>query len=150
MTGTPRTPLHYQEHVAGLAEHSDLDTVRTYLVRGAERQGDRRRYFADVSACCTPFRKPYWKDLAPLPNDALLLGSDFPTPVFELSADLEHNLRDLRAAIEGEPERLIVPEANLLDVNRAELERAFPAHPVLTNLSALLASLRPVSAGGSA
>ena len=131
--------------LAGVLEHSDFDVVRAYLARGSEREGDRRRYFADISACCTPFRKPYFKDLAALPEDALLFGSDFPTPIFELSADLEHNLADLRAAIEGEAERLIVPEGNLLDVNRAELGRAFPGHPMFTNLGALLASLK---AGG--
>jgi len=133
--------------LAGVLEHSDLDIVRGYLARRGEREGDRRRYFADVSACCTPFRKPYFKDLAALPEDALLFGSDFPTPVLELSADLKHNLTDLRAAIEGEPERLIVPEGNLLDVNRAELERAFPGHLMFTNFGKLLTS-PPVSGGG--
>jgi hypothetical protein len=68
-------------------------------------------------------------------------GSDFPTPVFELSADIEHNLAALRAAIEGKPEQLIVPEGNHLDVNRAELERAFPGHQMFMNLGVLLASL---------
>ncbi|MGD1148420.1 MAG: hypothetical protein ABR961_10780 [Thermoanaerobaculaceae bacterium] len=134
--------------LAGVLEHSDFNVVRGYLARGSERAGDRRRYFADVSACCTPFRKPYFKDLAALPKDALLFGSDFPTPVFELSTDLKHNLADLRAAIEGEPERLIVPEGNLLDVNRAELERAFPGHPIFTNLGALVASPTASGKGG--
>ncbi|HVN75418.1 MAG TPA: hypothetical protein VMT19_03810 [Thermoanaerobaculaceae bacterium] len=123
--------------LAGALEHSDFDVVQSYLKRGSEREGDRRRYFADISACCTPFRKPYFKQIAALPRDALLLGSDFPTPIFELSADLKHNLADLRAAMEGEPERLIVPEGNLLDVNRAEHERAFSGHPMFTNLGEL-------------
>jgi len=48
-----------------------------------------------------------------------------------------------RAAIEGESERPIVPEGNLLDVNRAEPERAFPTPPMFTNFGALLASLAP-------
>lgn len=127
--------------LAGVLEHSDFDVVRGYLIRGSEREGDRRRYFADLSACCTPFRKPYFKDLAALPAEALLFGSDFPTPVFELSANLKHNLADVRAAIEDEPERLIVPEGNLLDVNRTELARVFPGHPMFTNLGALLPGL---------
>ena len=76
-------------------------------------------------------------------DPALVAG--FITTPLEASADLEHNLADLRAAIEGEAERLIVPEGNLLDVNRAELGRAFPGHPMFTNLGALLASLK---AGG--
>jgi len=143
-------PYYFSGRLAGVLEHSDLDVVRGYLARGSERQGDRRRYFADVSACCTPFRKPYFEDLAALPKDALLFASDFPTPVFELSTNLKHNLDDLRAAIVGEPERLIVPEGNLLDVNRAELERAFAGHPMFTNFAALLADQRPANAGGNA
>jgi hypothetical protein len=143
-------PYYFSGRLAGVFEHTDFDVVRGYLARGSERAGDRRRYFADVSACCTPFRKPYFEDLAALPKDALLFGSDFPTPVFELSANLKHNLDDLRAAVDGKPERLIVPEGNLLDVNRAELERAFPAHPMFTNFAALLTGQKPARGGGSA
>jgi len=142
-------PYYFSGRLAGVFEHSDFDVVRGYLARGSERPDDGRRYFADVSACCTPFRKPNFKQLAALPKDALLFGSDFPTPVFELSANLKHHLDDLRAAIVSEPERLIVPEGNLLDVNRAELERAFPGHPMFTNFAALLASLAPATPGGN-
>jgi hypothetical protein len=133
-------PYFVSGWLAGVLEHSDFEVVRAYLTRAAERAGNRRRYFSDVSSCCTPFRKPYFGQIAALPADALLFGSDFPTPVFQLSADLKQNLADLRAAIEGEPERLIVPEGNLLDVNRAELARAFPGHAMFTNFGALLAS----------
>jgi hypothetical protein len=141
-------PYYFSGRLAGVFEHSDFDVVRGHLTRGSEREGDRRRYFADVSACCTPFRKPYFEAVAALPKDALLFGSDFPTPVFELSANLKHSLDNLRAAIDSEPERLIVPQGNLLDVNRAQLERAFPGHPMFTNLAALLGDHRPARAEG--
>jgi hypothetical protein len=143
-------PYYFSGRLASVFEHSDLGVVRGYLTRRSERRGDRRRYFADVSASRTPFRKPFFKQLAALPKDALLFGSDFPRPVFELSANLKHNLDGLRAAIDGEPERLIVPEGNLLDINRAELECAFPTHPMFTNFAALLADQKPAGGGGNA
>jgi hypothetical protein len=120
------------------AEHSDLDAVRRYLERHRGSDGIRGKCLADVSAVVTPFRKSYFGELRKLPPNSLLAASDFPVPVFELSADLKENLEDLRAILEGEFERIIIPEGNLLDVNWRELQHAFPGHPMFETGGALL------------
>jgi hypothetical protein len=129
-----------------LLEHSDLKVVRDYLEEyhpGANKKGTT---YADVSACATPFRRTYFKqikrlpaDALPfrrtyfkqikrLPADALLTGSDFPTPVFELSADLKEVWTDFRAVMAGQLDRVFIPQDNLLDVNYRELSNAFQGH----------------------
>jgi hypothetical protein len=121
----------------GWAEHSDFGRVGEYLEQNARLGPGGGRYLADVSACCTPFRQGYFGEIARLPAESLLFGSDFPTPVFELSADLAEVWRDFRAVLEGDLTRLFVPQDNLLDVNLRELRRAFPGHPMFTNFGRL-------------
>ena len=77
-----------------MLEHSDFDVVKSYLQRYHPDAGKKGRCYADVSACATPFRQSSFPEIRDLPPSALLFGSDFPTPVFELSADLKENLRD--------------------------------------------------------
>ncbi|MFC2026007.1 hypothetical protein ACFLUC_02305 [Chloroflexota bacterium] len=67
-----------------------------------------------------------------------MFGSDFPTPVFELSADIDENKEDLLAVFNGQLDRVIIPEENLVDVNLAELQHFFPGHPMFTNFNSLL------------
>ncbi|MEP0775084.1 MAG: amidohydrolase family protein [Acidobacteriota bacterium] len=121
-----------------LFEHSDYKVVADFLRRYPVRECGRGSCFADVSACCTPFRRPMFRDIAALPADAVLFGSDFPTPVFELSADPAENLEDLKAVLAGRPKRVIIPEGNLVDVNFRELFLSFPGHPMFTNFSRFL------------
>jgi hypothetical protein len=116
-------------------EHSDFDVVRSLLESNKPGRG---AFYADVSACCTPFRQRYFDKLRHLPEEYVLFGSDFPVPVFELSADLEENMRDLRAALEGNVDRLVIPQDNLLDVNYRELHREFPGHKMFSNFAGLL------------
>jgi hypothetical protein len=71
--------------------------------------------------------------VAKLPEESLLFGSDFPTPVFELSAGLKEAWRDFRAVLRGDLGRIIIPQDNLLDVNYRELRNAFPGHSMFTN-----------------
>ena len=94
--------------------------------------------YADVSAFCTPSRQLYFKDVANLPPDLLVYGSDFPTPVFEINADHKENLEDMRAVFEGKIERIIIPEENLLDAHLTILESYFPGHPMFTTFSKML------------
>jgi predicted TIM-barrel fold metal-dependent hydrolase len=119
-------------------EHSELRTIRRYLkhyrARGGEGKG---RCYADVSALMTPFRRSYFSAIRRLPRESLLFGSDFPTPVFELSAGIGENLQDLRAIVEGELERVLVPEDNLIDVNYREVQHVFPGHPMFRNFDKL-------------
>ncbi|MCI0330115.1 MAG: hypothetical protein L0196_04070 [candidate division Zixibacteria bacterium] len=121
------------------AEHSDFDEVRRYLEGNLKAlSGKKRRAYADVSAFCTPFRRDYFKDVAKLPPEYLLFGSDFPTPAFELSADLGEMWEDFKAVMQGHLERIVIPEDNLLDVNYRELQAAFPGHPMFKNFNVLL------------
>lgn len=119
-------------------EHSDFDAVRALLERYRGTGAIKGKCFADVSAIVTPFRQSYFKDIRKLPPDALLAGSDFPVPVFELSADLGENLADLEAMLKGDFARIIIPQGNLLDVNWRELQHAFPGHPMFENAVPLL------------
>jgi hypothetical protein len=118
-------------------EHSDLDQVTRYLRDFPADGSAGGRCYADVSACATPFRKSYFDTLKGLPERSLLFGSDYPTPVFELSADTGEMIEDLRAIMAGDLTRIVIPEDNLLDVNYRELQHYFPDHPMFTNFSAL-------------
>jgi predicted TIM-barrel fold metal-dependent hydrolase len=119
-------------------EHSDFDVVRDYLRRHRGIAGTiRGKAFADVSACVTPFRQTYFPDIRELPPDAVLTGSDYPVPIFELSADLQENMRDFKAIMRGDLERVVIPQGNLLDVNMQELRRVFPGHPMFINAAQL-------------
>jgi hypothetical protein len=122
-----------------IVEHSDFKTVSSYLQRYRGQTPGTGRAFADVSACATPFRQPFFKKIAKLPPESLLFGSDFPTPVLELSADLREAWRDMKAIFDkGQLERIIVPQENLLDVNYRELRAAFPGHAMFDNFTMLL------------
>jgi hypothetical protein len=115
-------------------EHSDFDAVRMLLQETAAQPDRKGKCYADVSACLTPFRKGYFKAIKKLPPSLLLAGSDFPVPVFELSADIAENLRDFEAMVtQGEVDRILVPQDNLLDVNWRELRHAFGEHPMFHN-----------------
>ncbi|MDZ7289350.1 MAG: hypothetical protein ONB44_11400 [candidate division KSB1 bacterium] len=121
-----------------ILEHSDFKMIRRYLEEYPAQASARGRCYADVSACATPFRRSYFSDIRQLPAASLLFGSDFPTPVFELSADLDEMLDDFKAILKGHLERIVVPQDNLLDVNYRELSHFFPEHPMFTNFNALL------------
>ncbi len=116
-----------------IAEHSDFKAVKKYLKKYPATSETTGRCFADVSALCTPFRKSYFDDIRKLPDESLLFGSDFPTPVFELSADLKEHWDDFKAIIKGDLGRIIIPQGNKFDVNYNELSHFFPAHPMFTN-----------------
>jgi hypothetical protein len=118
-------------------EHSDFQVIKSYLDRTSK--GDfRGKCYTDVSALCTPFKSRYFRDINKLPPELVLYGSDFPTPAFELSADLGEMLKDFKAILNGQLYRIIVPQDNLLDVNLRELQAAFPGHPMFTNFSQLI------------
>lgn len=116
-----------------LLEHSDHDVVRGYLERYRPGGVDAGCCYADVSACCTPFRRPLFDQIGSLPAGSVLFGSDFPTPVFELSAGLSEARRDFEAVLRGDLDRVVIPQDNLVDVNYRELLHSFPAHPLFTN-----------------
>jgi hypothetical protein len=61
--------------------------------------------------------------------------------VFELSADAGEMMADFRAVLNGQLDRIAIPQDNLIDVNHRELEHYFPGHPMFTNFDALLQSL---------
>jgi len=140
-------PYYSVKFIERIAEHSDFEPVRKLLLWSQEHQAKLRatgRYgpddvlpgiYADVSAFCTPSRKLYFDDVNKLPRELLIYGSDFPTPVFELNADLKENIEDMKAVFEGKFERIIIPEDNLLDAHRTILESYFPGHPMFTNFS---------------
>jgi hypothetical protein len=119
-------------------EHSDLDAVKMLLEETIAQPNRLGKCYADVSACLTPFRKGYFKGIKKLPDSLLLAGSDFPVPVFELSADIDENLGDFEAMItRGELDRILVPQDNLLDVNWHELKHAFGEHAMFSNAAQL-------------
>lgn len=124
-------------------EHDDSSVVRDFLEANPPSPIPAGCAYADVSAFCTPTRKTFFGDIAAWPNQYLLYGSDFPTPAFELSADVKEMLEDFKAMLKGHPERIVVPEDNLLDVNFRELSQYFgAAHPMFTNFGKLLDSLK--------
>jgi hypothetical protein len=121
--------------LAKLLEHSDMKVVAELIGENGSRAG---RCYGDVSAFCTPFRKNYFDEIAALPPDSLIFGSDFPTPAFELYANEKEVRADFEAVMAGHFERVIIPQDNLLDVNYRELHHAFPGHPMFTNFSRLI------------
>jgi predicted TIM-barrel fold metal-dependent hydrolase len=121
-------------------EHSEFKEIERYL-RVTDGNNMARGAYADVSAILTPFRKKFFSKIQRLPGKRLLYGSDFPTPVFELSADFEEMLRDFKAVLQGDFSRIIVPQDNLLDTSLREMRSFFPAQPMFTNFSRLLKSL---------
>ena len=123
--------------LGSVVEHSDFATIRD-LVRGNPGgAGVAGCCFVDVSACCTPFRRRFFPEIAALPAQYVLYGSDFPTPVFELSGGVEAGQRRLRAALEGGIERLLVPEGNPVELALREMKAQFPGHPMFTNFNRL-------------
>ncbi len=132
---------YFAPRILGLAEHSDFPVVKALLAETAASPGRRGKCYADVSAIVTPFRKSYFDDIRALPPELLLAGSDFPVPVFELSADLAENFNDFKAMmVDGDLSRVAVPQDNLIAVNWRELEHAFGAHPMFGNAERLLLS----------
>jgi predicted TIM-barrel fold metal-dependent hydrolase len=127
-------PYFFGSTLARIFEHSEADQVADYLQRSIQGAYQGRCY-ADISALATPFRKSYFGKVRSLPQELLLYGSDFPTPIFELSADAGEMIEDLRAVIDGHLDRIIVPQDNLLDVNLRELRHFFTASPVFTNFA---------------
>lgn len=130
---------YFAPRFLGFLEHSDFDVVRTLLKETAGTPVQAGGFYTDVSACVTPFRQSFFPDIAALPPDRVLAGSDFPVPAFELSADLEENARDFEAMMtRGQVERIVIPQDNLLDVNWRELKYAFGDHPMFRNAERLL------------
>jgi hypothetical protein len=115
-------------------EHSDFKSVKRYLTENKYKD----KCYSDVSAICTPFRKKYFKEINKLPSEKLLFGSDFPTPVFELSAGFSEMMNDFEAILNGDFSRVIIPQDNLIDVNLRELKYFFPGHPMFTNFNNLI------------
>jgi predicted TIM-barrel fold metal-dependent hydrolase len=132
------TPYFKAPWYKGPSEHSDFDVVSDYLRRTA-RNEFKGKCYADISAFVTPMRKPYFEKIKQLPEDLLLFGSDYPNPVFELSAGPEEWWDDLKHIIlDGQVWRLVVPEDNLLDANYRELRHYFGEHPLFSNAHRLL------------
>jgi len=131
-------PYYVPRGLGQVLEHSEFETVCRYLHEFPADAPEGGRCYADVSACVTPFRRTYFEDIRKLPPQSLLFGSDFPTPVFELSPDGEEVWEDFKAVLDGHWERIAVPQDNLLDVNLKELERFFRGHPMFTNFDNLL------------
>jgi hypothetical protein len=128
---------YYEPKFSGLSkEHSDFDAIRRWLRSNDEYPNRAGKCYADVSACMTPIRRAFFDDIMGMPDEYLLLGSDFPVPVFELSAGKEENWRDLRAILRGEWERIVIPQDNLIDVNLRESKSAFGHdHKLFTNFA---------------
>ena len=131
-------PYYAPKGFKQLLEHSEFKTVSRYLNDYPTNAPEGGHCYADVSACVTPFRRSYFEAIAQLPSHGLLFGSDFPTPVFELSADIGEMMEDFKAVLAGQWERVVVPEDNLIDVSYQELQHYFPNHPMFTNFDALL------------
>jgi hypothetical protein len=131
-------PYYAPDRLRQILEHSEFKTVSRYLHEFPADAPEGGRCYADVSACVTPFRRSYFDDMRKLPPQSLLFGSDFPTPVFELSADLGEVIEDFKAVMGGQWDRVVVPQDNLIDVNYRELRHFFPDHPMFTNFDALL------------
>jgi predicted TIM-barrel fold metal-dependent hydrolase len=123
---------------ADLFEHDDFPIVRDYLERSAAGGLGKGKVYADLSACATPFRKSYYRQIAKLPAEHLLFGTDFPTPVFELHAGLEEAWKDFKAMLAGNLWRIAIPQANLIDANYHELNHFFPGHSMFENFDRFL------------
>jgi predicted TIM-barrel fold metal-dependent hydrolase len=102
-------PYYATNRLKQILEHSEFNTVRRYLHEYPADSVEGGRCYADVSACVTPFRRTYFQAMADLPPKSLLFGTDFPTPVFELSADLDEVIEDFRAVMDGQWERVLCP-----------------------------------------
>lgn len=128
---------YFANGLLAFLEHSDFPVVKKYL-----EQNDKNLYpgkcYADISAFSTPFRKEYFDDIRKLPSDYLIYGSDYPTPVFEIYSDEKEKMKDFKAMINGDLERIVVPQDNMLDVNYKMLHQAFPGHKLFTNFSKLI------------
>ncbi len=122
-----------------ILEHDEKDEVAKYLraYPADHSTGKRGRCYADVSALATPMRREYFEDVKRLPTSSLLYGSDFPTPIFELSADLAEVWRDFKAVLGGDVSRVFVPQDNLLDVNYREMSKAFKGRALFVNTNKL-------------
>lgn len=131
-------PYYAPNALQEVFEHSEFRTVSRYLRDFSAGSAGGGRCYADVSAMVTPFRRSYFDALRALPPQSLLFGSDFPTPVFELSLDAGEMAADLKAVFQGHLERTVVPEDNLIDVNYHQLHHFFEGHPMFTNFDALL------------
>jgi predicted TIM-barrel fold metal-dependent hydrolase len=131
-------PYYAPKWLPRFLEHSELPGVERYLREYPVDGSAGGRCYTDVSACATPFRRTYYDALRKLPPESLLFGSDFPTPVFELTADAGEMMDDFQAMLRGDLKRIVVPQDNLLEVNYRELEHYFPGHPMFTNFSTLL------------
>ncbi len=130
-------PYYFSGWIGKLFEHSDFDSVRDYLADNATGRWPGKCY-GDTSALCTPMRRPFFPEIAKLPSEYIVFGSDFPTPAFELSADVNEMIRDFRDVMKGSLKSIIIPQGNLISVNLRELKREFPGHRMFTNLSALI------------
>lgn len=120
-------------------EHSDFKPVRKYLEQN--KVGFAGKSYADVSAVVTPFRQSYFRDIRKLPEKYVLAGSDWPVPVFELSAGPKEHAKDLAAILRGDIGRIVIPQGNLLNVNWKELKDkdAFGKdHPMFSNAQDVL------------
>jgi predicted TIM-barrel fold metal-dependent hydrolase len=127
-------PYFAPRFIGKRGEHNDIEAIAEFLTRYPGKNGTiRGKVFADVSAILTPFRQSYFSRIRELPPGSLLTGSDCPVPIFELSANLDENMRDLKSVLEGKLDSLIIPQGNLLDVNMRELEKAFPGHSMFGN-----------------
>ena len=130
-------PYYASGAIGSWFEHGDFAAISSYLWESHDRKF-AGRCFADVSAICTPTRRRFFADIAKLPPETLLYGSDFPCPVFELSADHAKKEADFRAMLHGHLERFFIPEDNLLNVNYRELRHFFPGHAMFTNFQTQL------------
>lgn len=130
-------PYFASGFLKSILEHSDFKIVSQYLQEN-EQNTYTGRCYSDVSAFCTPFRQKYFSDVRKLPKDSILYGSDFPTPAFELSSNLDEARKDFEAVMQGRFDRLIIPQDNLLDVNYRELSNAFSGHPMFNNFKKLM------------
>jgi hypothetical protein len=133
-------PYYFSGLLSKVFEHSEFESVKRYLEDTAGNAFNGKCY-ADVSAICTPFRKTYFKDIQKLPEELLLFGSDVPTPVFELSADIKEHWEDFKAIMKGDLRRIVIPQGNLLDVSLRELKYFFPGHAMFANFSAFLKTI---------
>lgn len=131
-------PYYAPDRLRQFMEHSELRAVSRYLREFPADTAHGGRCYTDVSACVTPFRRSYFEAIAKLPRESILFGSDFPTPVFELSAGAAEVMEDFEAVLQGHWDRVAVPEDNLFDVNYRELQHFFPGHPMFTNFGALM------------
>lgn len=132
---------YFAPRLLGFLEHDDFPVVRRLLGESAAAPPGRGRFLADVSALVTPFRRSYFGEVRKLPEHLVLAGSDFPVPVFELSAGPSENRRDLQAILQGDLSRAVVPQDNLLDVNWRELQAAFGEHAMFRNAQEILFGL---------